>query len=225
MTASSTNPAAPRLHYAWVVAMVTFVVLLVTAGIRATPGVLMVPLEAEFGWNRAVISGAVAINIALFGLIGPFAASVMDRWGAAARDPAGPRDCCRFPWRSTHADAHPVAAHAAVGRARWQRHRRDVDGARGGRRDPMVRRTPRAGDGRALRGQRDGAARLPPAARESGRAPRVAQRDGDRRGGGRPRFRGRAGLHAGSARRSRACSDTGSRRAITASEHGARSPR
>jgi MFS family permease len=76
---SSTHP--PRLHYAWVIALVTFVVLLVTAGIRATPGVLMVPLEAEFGWNRAVVSGAVAINIALFGLIGPFAASVMDRWG------------------------------------------------------------------------------------------------------------------------------------------------
>jgi predicted MFS family arabinose efflux permease len=72
---------APRFHYAWVIALVTFVVLLVTAGIRATPGVLMVPLESEFGWNRAVISLAVAINIALFGLIGPFAASVMDRWG------------------------------------------------------------------------------------------------------------------------------------------------
>src|SRR6476659_3958829 len=81
MTASSPNPAVPRLHYAWVVAIVTFVVLLVTAGIRATPGVLMVPLEAEFGWSRTVISAAVAINIALFGLIGPFAASVMDRWG------------------------------------------------------------------------------------------------------------------------------------------------
>lgn len=70
-----------RFHYAWVVALVTFVVLLITAGIRATPGLLMVPLESEFGWNRAVVSGAVAINIALFGLIGPFAASVMDRWG------------------------------------------------------------------------------------------------------------------------------------------------
>src|SRR6201995_5609558 len=68
-------------HYAWVVATVTFTGLLVTAGIRATPGILMVPLESEFGWNRAVISGAVAINIALFGLIGPFAASVMERWG------------------------------------------------------------------------------------------------------------------------------------------------
>jgi sugar phosphate permease len=71
----------PRLHYGWIIALVTFVVLLVTAGIRATPGVLMISLEHEFGWNRAVISGAVAINIALFGLIGPFAASVMDRWG------------------------------------------------------------------------------------------------------------------------------------------------
>src|SRR3954447_25750279 len=70
-----------RIHYAWIIAPVTFVVLLVTAGIRATPGVLIVPLEAEFGWNRAAISAAIAINIALFGLIGPFAASVMDRWG------------------------------------------------------------------------------------------------------------------------------------------------
>ena len=69
------------LHYAWIVAVVTFLVLLVTAGIRATPGVLMVPLEHEFGWNRAAISAAVALNIALFGLIGPFAASVMQRWG------------------------------------------------------------------------------------------------------------------------------------------------
>ena len=68
-------------HYAWIVALVTFAVLLITAGVRATPGLFFVPLESEFGWSRAVISGAVAINIALFGLIGPFAASVMDRWG------------------------------------------------------------------------------------------------------------------------------------------------
>jgi sugar phosphate permease len=75
------SPEVSRLHYAWIIAAVTFVVLLVTAGIRATPSVLMVPLEGEFGWSRAAISGAVAINIALFGLIGPFAAALMDRWG------------------------------------------------------------------------------------------------------------------------------------------------
>jgi predicted MFS family arabinose efflux permease len=79
----TTSPSSPerRWHYAWVIAAVTFAVLLVTAGIRATPGLFLVPLEAEFGWSRAAISASIAINIALFGLIGPFAASVMDRWG------------------------------------------------------------------------------------------------------------------------------------------------
>jgi MFS family permease len=78
MTAAS---RPPRLHYAWIIAGVTFLVLLVTAGIRATPGVLMVPLESEFGWTTAAISLAIAVNLALFGLIGPFAASLMERWG------------------------------------------------------------------------------------------------------------------------------------------------
>ena len=78
---SSPLSLSPRLHYAWIVAAVTFLVLLITAGVRATPGILMVPLEGEFGWSRAAISGAIAINIALFGLIGPFAASLMSRWG------------------------------------------------------------------------------------------------------------------------------------------------
>ena len=70
-----------KLHDAWIIAGVTFAILLVTAGIRATPGILIIPLEREFAWSRTVISAAIAINIALFGLIGPFAASVMDRWG------------------------------------------------------------------------------------------------------------------------------------------------
>jgi sugar phosphate permease len=70
-----------RFHYAWVIAGVTFVIMLITAGVRATPGLFMVPLESEFGWSRAIISASIAVNIALFGLIGPFAASVMDRWG------------------------------------------------------------------------------------------------------------------------------------------------
>ncbi|HKW70352.1 MAG TPA: MFS transporter [Candidatus Dormibacteraeota bacterium] len=51
------------------------------AGLRATPSVLIVPLQHEFGWNRAVISVAVSINLILFGLTGPFAAALMDRFG------------------------------------------------------------------------------------------------------------------------------------------------
>ena len=70
-----------RLNYAWVVAAVTFAVLLTAAGVRSTPGVLMVPLEAEFGWSRATISFAVAVNIFLFGMAGPFAAAILERFG------------------------------------------------------------------------------------------------------------------------------------------------
>jgi sugar phosphate permease len=70
-----------RIHYAWIIAGLTFFVLLASAGVRSAPGLLMVPLEAEFGWSRAAVSAAVAINILLFGLIGPFAASWMQRWG------------------------------------------------------------------------------------------------------------------------------------------------
>src|SRR4030095_5781193 len=71
--------AVKRLHYAWTVAAVTFVVLLVAAGIRSTPRVLLVPLEQEFGWSRASISTAIALNLVLYGLIGPFGAAVIDR--------------------------------------------------------------------------------------------------------------------------------------------------
>src|ERR1700747_55072 len=70
-----------KLHYAWIVAGVTFLTLLVAAGLRATPGVLIVPLETEFGWSRSTISFAIGLNIFLYGLIGPFAAAVMDRFG------------------------------------------------------------------------------------------------------------------------------------------------
>ena len=73
--------SSPRLHYAWVALGVVFLVMLVTAGIRATPGVMMVPLERDFGWSRAMNSGALALNLLLFGLMGPFAAAAMQRFG------------------------------------------------------------------------------------------------------------------------------------------------
>ncbi len=70
-----------RFHYAWMVIAVTFLIMLVTAGIRATPSVMMVPLEQGLGWSRTTISMALAINLALFGLMGPFAAAAMQRFG------------------------------------------------------------------------------------------------------------------------------------------------
>ena len=74
-------PNARRIHYAWVVLAATFVTLLASAGVRAVPSVLIIPLEQEFGWSRATISFAVSVNILLYGLMGPFAGALLQRFG------------------------------------------------------------------------------------------------------------------------------------------------
>ena len=40
-----------RIHYGWVAVGVVFFVLLAAAGTRATPSVMMLPLEKQFGWS------------------------------------------------------------------------------------------------------------------------------------------------------------------------------
>ena len=72
---------AGRIHYAWIVVGVMFTVILATVGVRAAPGVLIVPLEQAFGWDAATISGAVSLNILLGGLVGPFGAALIQRIG------------------------------------------------------------------------------------------------------------------------------------------------
>ncbi|WP_220503279.1 MFS transporter [Microbispora sp. H10885] len=69
------------LHRAWTVAAVAFVAIIGAAGFRATPGVLIMPLQDEFGWTRGTISLAVSVNLMLYGLCAPFAAALMDRFG------------------------------------------------------------------------------------------------------------------------------------------------
>ncbi|TXN85050.1 MFS transporter [Methylobacterium sp. WL8] len=69
------------VHYGWVSAAVTFLTMLVTAGAVGAPGVLILPLQREFGWDTASISSALAIRLVLFGLMGPFAAALMNRYG------------------------------------------------------------------------------------------------------------------------------------------------
>src|SRR3546814_3938914 len=71
----------PGQSYAFVVVGVIFLSLLAAAGLRATPGVLILPLEKAFGWERETISLAAAIGIFLYGLIGPFAAALMQSFG------------------------------------------------------------------------------------------------------------------------------------------------
>ena len=69
-----------RPHYAGVVLGVAFVTLLAAAGFRSAPG-LIYPLRDEMGWSRGTIGAAVSVNLLLFGLMGPFAAALMGRYG------------------------------------------------------------------------------------------------------------------------------------------------
>jgi sugar phosphate permease len=70
-----------RVHYAWIVAAITFLALLASAGIRATSTVMVLPLEQEFGWDRASVVMALSVNLLLYGLCGPFAGALMTRFG------------------------------------------------------------------------------------------------------------------------------------------------
>jgi MFS family permease len=80
-TALAASLARRNIHYGWVVVGATFLTMLVTAAAMGTPGVLIVPLEHEFGWSDAQISSALALRIVLYGLFGPFAAAFMNRFG------------------------------------------------------------------------------------------------------------------------------------------------
>lgn len=79
-TPPTTAAPRPRVHYAWVVAVVVFLTLLAASGFRSTPGVLLVPLERD-GFSRDTVSLAVSVNLLLFGFTGPFAAAAMQRFG------------------------------------------------------------------------------------------------------------------------------------------------
>jgi MFS family permease len=77
------------VFYGWVVVGVTVVALLVSAGVRAAPGVLILPLEQDMGWSRALIAGAVSLGLLLFGFAGPMAGWLVDRYGPRAVMMAG----------------------------------------------------------------------------------------------------------------------------------------
>ena len=75
------NLRRQQFHYAWVVFVAAFIILLGAAGFRSTPSVLMDPLRDEFGWSHGTVGTAVSINVLLFGFMGPFAAALQLRFG------------------------------------------------------------------------------------------------------------------------------------------------
>lgn len=73
--------AARGIHYGWIMVAVTFFTALVSAASVGAPGVFILPLEKEFGWTTTQISSALSIRLLLFGLMAPFAAALMIRFG------------------------------------------------------------------------------------------------------------------------------------------------
>ena len=58
-----------------------FLTMLISSAALGLPGAFLRPLSREFGWTTGQISSALAIRFALFGLLGPFAAILMERYG------------------------------------------------------------------------------------------------------------------------------------------------
>lgn len=69
------------IHYGWAMVAVTFLTALITAASVGAPGIFIVPMQMEFGWNTLEISSALSIRFVLFGLMAPFAAALMNRYG------------------------------------------------------------------------------------------------------------------------------------------------
>ena len=69
------------IHYAWVVMALAFLTMLISSSALGLPGAFLRPLSQEFGWSTGQISSALAIRFALFGLMGPFAAILIERYG------------------------------------------------------------------------------------------------------------------------------------------------
>lgn len=81
MNQQSRSPLAVPFYYGWIILAISFLTTLTSAGIRAAPTVLIHPLEAEFGWSRALISSGISVNLLLFGVAAPISGWLLDRFG------------------------------------------------------------------------------------------------------------------------------------------------
>ena len=81
MTAALARICLGRIHYAWIALTVGFLITVGAMGVRAAPGVIIVPLEKAFGWSVGTISAAISLNILLVGLTGPFITGLMETLG------------------------------------------------------------------------------------------------------------------------------------------------
>ncbi len=73
--------AKPRFFYGYVVVLISLFMLVVAAGVRASFGIFFNPLLIEFGWTRAMTSGAFSLAMIVQGLLSIVAGALSDRFG------------------------------------------------------------------------------------------------------------------------------------------------
>ena len=69
------------IHYGWVMVGLTFLTTVCTSAATTLPGVLLLPMMAEFGWARADIASAMGLMLIMFAVAAPFGGGMMLRYG------------------------------------------------------------------------------------------------------------------------------------------------
>lgn len=70
-----------KIHYSWIILIITFTSIIVAGIIRSSSGVFIEPFEEEFAWGRANISLAFAVGLFMYGFSGPFMAAFVEVFG------------------------------------------------------------------------------------------------------------------------------------------------
>ena len=80
-TPTDGNSRSP-LFYGWLIVGVCLLINFVSLGGRSSFTVFILPMEADFGWDRGAISLAASIGLLVNGFTQPFLGRVYDRYGA-----------------------------------------------------------------------------------------------------------------------------------------------
>jgi len=75
------NNDRPRLYYGYVIVSAASIMMMMIWGTFNAFGVFFEPFIKEFGWTRAITSGASALNTIIFGILCIFSASLSERLG------------------------------------------------------------------------------------------------------------------------------------------------
>ncbi|MGY8826603.1 MAG: MFS transporter [Candidatus Latescibacterota bacterium] len=80
MPSISTKP--PRLFFGWYIALAAYVIHVLNGGLLFHAfSAYILPLQAEFGWSRAAVSGIFSMVRAESGILGPLQGWLIDRYG------------------------------------------------------------------------------------------------------------------------------------------------